>query len=206
MRCSTALIAALSLSSGAFALSACAQPQQGGPPPGYGYGAPPPAYAGEASGQPPQDMQSPPPPGAYGQPPAGYGGQPPAGYGGQAPGPGAYGEAPPPDAYGQAPAPGAPAQHMGMKQRFAMANTTHDGRLTLEQAEAAGMRNVARHFAAIDRDRKGYVTLQDIHAWHREVHAEHAAQGQAPGAPPPGADAPPPPGGPGPEGPGGQQY
>ena len=67
-------------------------------------------------------------------------------------------------------------------------------------AEAAGMRKVVKHFSEIDRDNKGYVTMQDLKAWHQERKAEKAAaHGQAPaGAPPPGAppQGAPPPGGP----------
>jgi hypothetical protein len=71
---------------------------------------------------------------------------------------------------------------MSAREKFEAANTAHDGRLTLEQAQAGGMRGVARHFAEIDLDHKGYVTLQDIHAWKR---AKHAARTPPPAAPPP---------------------
>jgi hypothetical protein len=83
---------------------------------------------------------------------------------------------------------------MNAKQRFAAANTTADGRLTLEQAQVAGWKPVAKHFQEIDTDHKGYVTLQDIKEWQRARKA--AKQGNAPGAPPPpaaGPGAPPPP-------------
>ncbi len=56
---------------------------------------------------------------------------------------------------------------MTFRARFEAANTTRDGRLTAEQAQAAGMRGVAQHFAQIDTDHKGFVTLQDIHAWQK---------------------------------------
>ncbi len=127
-----------------------------------------------------------------------------------APPPGAMQPAPPPEAMqpapppgamqpGPPPAPGMAPQHMRMRDRFAAANTTHDGRLTLEQAQAANMRPVVRHFQQIDKDHKGYITLQDLADWHRAMRAEKAAEhAQPPGAPP----APPPP----PAAPGGQPY
>lgn len=48
-----------------------------------------------------------------------------------------------------------------LQARFASANTTHDGKLTREQA-AAGMPLVAQHFDAIDTQHLGYVTLPQI--------------------------------------------
>ena len=54
-----------------------------------------------------------------------------------------------------------------MQARFASANTTHDGKLTREQA-AAGMPMVASHFDEIDTRRDGYVTLPQIEAFARE--------------------------------------
>jgi len=56
--------------------------------------------------------------------------------------------------------------HLTMEQRFSKANDTHDGHLTEEQAKA-GYRTIARHFAAIDKDKKGYVTLDDIRAYNK---------------------------------------
>ncbi len=70
---------------------------------------------------------------------------------------------------GPAPAPTqqtAPAQHPGrMAQRFARANTTGDGRLTLAQAQAGDMPMVAKHFSQIDSTNKGYITLDEIRAF-----------------------------------------
>jgi hypothetical protein len=63
-----------------------------------------------------------------------------------------------------------PHTHMKLADRFAQANTTNDGHLTLAQAKA-GMPSVARHFAAIDKDSKGYVTLDDIHEYLKEQRA-----------------------------------
>lgn len=59
----------------------------------------------------------------------------------------------------------APAE--ALKDRFAKANATGDGRLTPEQA-TSGMPMVARNFAAIDAGKKGYVTLEDIQAYRQE--------------------------------------
>jgi hypothetical protein len=96
--------------------------------------------------------------------------------------------APPPAAAEQPaappPAPLPPAAPHGMRAKFEAANATHDGKLTLAQIQAAGLRKWAKHFSQIDRDGKGYVTLQDLKAWHQEHKAEKAAaHGQA--APPP---------------------
>jgi hypothetical protein len=89
------------------------------------------------------------------------------------------------------------------RERFEMANVTHDGRLTLAQAQASNWFGVVRHFQDIDRDHKGYVTWQDIREFHRAMKAEHAGGG----APPPGASYGGPPGGPPPPPPPqGQQY
>ena len=89
-----------------------------------------------------------------------------------------------------------------MTAKFRRANVSGDGRLTQQQAQAGGMNGVARHFAQIDRDQKGYVTLEDVRAWHQAKHEQkmekRAAQGQASAAP--GGGYPPP------AAPGGQQY
>ena len=70
--------------------------------------------------------------------------------------------------------PGAP--RMNMRQRFDVANTTHDGKLTRDQAEAGGLRGIARHFDQIDADKKGYVTLQDLRAFAQTRRAAAAPQ------------------------------
>jgi hypothetical protein len=59
-----------------------------------------------------------------------------------------------------------------MQQRFEQANATHDGHLTLDQAKA-GYKAVARHFEAMDQDKKGYVTEADIHAYYKTQRALH---------------------------------
>ena len=70
----------------------------------------------------------------------------------------------------------------GTEQHFAEANTTRDGRLTLEQAKA-GFKSIARSFAQIDVNRRGYVTLDDIRAWKAAKKAARQAVKQG-GAPP----------------------
>lgn len=54
----------------------------------------------------------------------------------------------------------------GWEEKFAEANTTKDGHLTLEQAQS-GYPDIVKHFSEIDTDNKGYVTLDDMHAWHK---------------------------------------
>jgi hypothetical protein len=51
------------------------------------------------------------------------------------------------------------------QERFGQANLAHNGRLTLEEAKG-GYRPVAKHFQEIDVEGKGYVTADDIRAWH----------------------------------------
>ena len=55
--------------------------------------------------------------------------------------------------------------------RFDEANTTHDGHLTPEQAQASWP-SIAKHFSEIDQDRRGYVTIDDIRLYRRE-HRRH---------------------------------
>ena len=57
-------------------------------------------------------------------------------------------------------------QRLTMEQRFELANTTRDGRLTLEQAKT-GYKTVARNFELIDTTGKGFVTLEDVRAWRQ---------------------------------------
>ena len=78
----------------------------------------------------------------------------------------------------------APVQHhrMTMNERFAKANTTHDGHLTLAQAKA-GYPTVARHFTEIDTAKKGYVTEDQIHAWEKAERDRHHVGQQTAAAP-----------------------
>ncbi len=69
-----------------------------------------------------------------------------------------------------------PQSHPRFADRFNAANTTHDGRLTREQAQAGRMGNIAKNFDVIDVDHKGYLTEQDIKAWHRAKRQANAAQ------------------------------
>ncbi|MGF6837165.1 hypothetical protein QF001_001032 [Paraburkholderia youngii] len=59
-----------------------------------------------------------------------------------------------------------------LQTRFSTANTTHDGKLTREQA-AAGMPMLARHFDEIDTQKAGYITLPQIEAFMQKRGAAH---------------------------------
>jgi hypothetical protein len=59
-----------------------------------------------------------------------------------------------------------------LQTRFSTANTTHDGKLTKDQA-AAGMPMVARHFDEIDSQKAGYITLPQIEAFLQEHGTAH---------------------------------
>jgi hypothetical protein len=61
---------------------------------------------------------------------------------------------------------------------FAKADVNHDGHLTREEAQA-GMPRVYAHFDEIDRDKKGFVTLEQI----RGFLEASAAIGKSPNAP-----------------------
>jgi hypothetical protein len=83
--------------------------------------------------------------------------------------------APPPVTAPVTPPPG--SRGRSLQERFDAANTTHDGHLTAEQARS-GMPAVAKNFAAIDTERKGYVTLDQIRAYQRAVRAQRRAAKQ----------------------------
>src|SRR6185437_4786344 len=86
---------------------------------------------------------------------------------------------PPAAAPSHADATAQPHHRMTWQQRFAQANLTHDGHLTLDQAKG-GDATVARHFAEIDVGSKGYVTEDDIAAWHKLQRAtRHPAPSKA---------------------------
>ena len=57
------------------------------------------------------------------------------------------------------------------QKKFDAANTTHDGHLTLAQAQAAGMKMVVANFSAIDTQHRGYATFNDIVAWRLDTMA-----------------------------------
>ena len=67
-----------------------------------------------------------------------------------------------------------PLRHMTVRERFAQANTTHDGKLTLDQAKA-GFPAMARLFDTIDKDHKGYITMDDIKAYYDAKRAARQA-------------------------------
>ena len=56
-------------------------------------------------------------------------------------------------------------------KKFDAANTTHDGHLTLAQAQKAGMKPIVTNFAAIDTQHRGYVTFNDVIAWRLDTMA-----------------------------------
>jgi hypothetical protein len=69
-------------------------------------------------------------------------------------------------ALAETPAAPAPDHHgrRSAEQHFADANTSHDGRLSLDQA-TAGYKSIAKSFNQIDVNHHGYVTMDDIKAW-----------------------------------------
>lgn len=84
-------------------------------------------------------------------------------------------DAPPPDM----PPPGGEWHHghgammKKMQDKFNAANTSHDGHLTLAQAQAAGLAPVVAHFGDIDTAHRGYVTFNEVQAWHMDDMARH---------------------------------
>jgi hypothetical protein len=73
---------------------------------------------------------------------------------------------------------------MTAQQRFDAANTTHDGKLTKEQAQAAHMTSTVKNWDAIDKDKKGYVTMDDMKAYAAAQRAAHHNTGTATKKPP----------------------
>ena len=71
---------------------------------------------------------------------------------------------------------------MTFTQRFEAANTSHDGHLTKDQAQAAHMTATVRHFAAIDKEHKGYVTLDDLRAYTVAQRVRHHTATKTPPA------------------------
>lgn len=87
---------------------------------------------------------------------------------------------------GNATAPRTTAERRGrrsIEERFTAANTTHDGKLTLEQARSGRLRAVARDFDQIDSTKRGYVTIEEIKAHQSSQRAaRRAAREQKPAA------------------------
>ncbi len=104
----------------------------------------------------------------------------------------AFAQTPPPATPTQPPPsqaqPGGRAAHLRAKlrERFEAANTTHDGRLTLGQAQAAHMPLLVKNFAAIDQGQKGYVTEDDLRAFIRQRIAARRTRREQEQAPPQG--------------------
>ncbi len=65
------------------------------------------------------------------------------------------------------------SRHVTLQQRFDTANTSHDGHLTKDQATAANWPYVANNFVAMDKDKKGFVTIGDIRAYAKARRAAH---------------------------------
>jgi hypothetical protein len=90
----------------------------------------------------------------------------------------AWGQSLPPVPSAGCPAPAAATtdgpRRETMAQRFAEANTTHDGHLTLAQAQA-GFPAMARLFDRLDTDHKGYITMDQIHAYYEARRAARQA-------------------------------
>jgi hypothetical protein len=70
------------------------------------------------------------------------------------------------------PAAAPPRHHMTWEQRFTEANANHDGHLTMAEAQQ-GYKTIARHFREIDLEDKGFVTEDEIRAWHKTKHVGH---------------------------------
>jgi hypothetical protein len=77
-----------------------------------------------------------------------------------------------------------------MAQRFAAANTTHDGHLTEAQAKA-GLPAIYRHFGEIDSAHKGYVTTADLKAYDHAQYVKRSQAKKVKAAAPAPASAPP---------------
>jgi hypothetical protein len=91
--------------------------------------------------------------------------------------------APAPAVTTPAPRPGTPFnRRQPLVQRFAEANTTHDGHLTLDQANAARWFYIEKNFSAIDKDHKGYVSVDDIRGYAATQRAARRASATAPAA------------------------
>ena len=56
--------------------------------------------------------------------------------------------------------------YASLAEHFVAANTSHDGKLTIDQASRAGWARIVRHFDEIDTDHAGFVTVAQIHAYN----------------------------------------
>jgi hypothetical protein len=74
--------------------------------------------------------------------------------------------------------PDSDARLQRLMTRFHKADVNGDGKLTADEARQ-GMPRVYEHFADIDTDHKGYVTLQQITAY-LQAHSEQHRHGAAP--------------------------
>lgn len=59
-----------------------------------------------------------------------------------------------------------------VETHFDTANTTHDGHLTRAQAEQSGWKRVVKRFDEIDTDHKGWISVDQIHAYNK-AHRKH---------------------------------
>lgn len=64
-----------------------------------------------------------------------------------------------------------------LEQRFEQADTNHDGKLTLAEAQA-GMPRLAENFDRIDTAHRGYVTLDEIDQYLMQQARQRRAQQQ----------------------------
>ncbi len=69
---------------------------------------------------------------------------------------------------------------MALKDKFATANSTSDGHLTKAQAEAGGLKSIAKHFAKIDTQGVGFLTLDQVRGFRKEQKAKKAAKAPKP--------------------------
>ena len=56
------------------------------------------------------------------------------------------------------------SQIQQLEQKFKASDKNGDGKLTLEEGKAGGMKRVVANFDKIDKSKKGYITLDEIKA------------------------------------------
>jgi hypothetical protein len=65
-----------------------------------------------------------------------------------------------------------------LDKNFDVADANHDGKLSLQEAQAGPVPFIAHHFAAIDSGHAGLVSKQDVHAYIvRMLTRSHAPRG-----------------------------